>query len=387
MRPKDVATALRTGDYLHGPFQPAMRIADIIRVLEDWAPPVLQEDYDNSGLQVGDRNAEVRAALIALDCTEEVVAEAVKRGCDLIIAHHPVIFRGLKSITGRTGVERTLLAAIRNNVAIYAIHTNLDNVISGVNAEMASCLGLQGLRVLDPKPDQLRKLAVFVPTEHAERVRQAVFAAGAGHIGRYDECSFNLAGEGTFRAGEGTQAFVGGKGSRHTEPEVRIETVFHAPLQHRIVQAMLAAHPYEEVAYDVYPLRNTHQGIGAGAIGELQTPVLEADFLQQVKVAFGVKALKHTGLRGRPVKRVAVCGGSGAFLIGKALGAGADAYVTADVKYHEFFVPDGQMVLVDVGHYESEQFTMRLIQRHLQGKLPTFAAHLTKTVTNPVHIC
>ena len=364
-----------------------MRIADIIRVLEAWAPPVLQEDYDNSGLQVGDRNAEVRAALIALDCTEEVVAEAVKRGCDLIIAHHPVIFRGLKSITERTGVERTLLAAIRNNVAIYAIHTNLDNVIDGVNAEIGACLGLQGLRVLDPKPGQLRKLVVFVPMEHADAVRNAAFQAGAGHIGNYDECSFTAGGMGTFRPGSGTRPFVGEQGIRHSEAEFRLEFIYQAPLERGIVQALLAAHPYEEVAYDIHPLANVHPGIGAGAIGVLPEAMEEGRFLELVRTAFGAKAIKHTALRGRPVERVAICGGSGAFPIGKALGAGADAYVTADVKYHEFFSPEGQMVLVDVGHYESEQFTMRLIQRHLRGKLPTFAAHLTETVTNPVHIC
>jgi dinuclear metal center YbgI/SA1388 family protein len=364
-----------------------MRIADIIKELERWAPPVLQEEYDNSGLQVGDPGAEARAALIALDCTEAVVAEAVKRGCNLIIAHHPVIFRGLKRLTGANAVERTLLAAIRHNVAIYAFHTNLDNVLTGVNAEIGACLGLQDLRVLEPKPGQLRKLVVFVPLAHAEAVRNALFAAGAGHVGRYDECSFNLEGHGTFRAGEGTNAFVGEKGVRHTEPEVRVETIFHAPLERGIMEALRSAHPYEEIAYEVNPLSNTHQDVGSGAIGRLDVPLDEAEFLARVKAAFGAAAVRHTGLRGRPVERVAVCGGAGAFLISRAMGAGADAFITADVKYHDFFIPDGQMIMVDVGHYESEQFTMRLIQRHLRTKLPTFAAHLTETVTNPVHIC
>ncbi|HRT52995.1 MAG: Nif3-like dinuclear metal center hexameric protein [Bacteroidetes bacterium] len=363
-----------------------MKISDITTLLESWAPPALQEDYDNSGLQVGTPDQEVRAALIALDCTEEVVAEAVRRGCDLVIAHHPVIFRGIKSLTGRTGVERTLLAAIRHNVAIYAIHTNLDNVISGVNAEIAARLGLQDLRVLDPKPHQLRKLVVFVPHAHAEAVRSALFGAGAGRIGAYDECSYNLTGEGTFRGGEGTNAFVGTKGERHTGPETRIETVFHAPLERTVLAAMLRAHPYEEVAYDIYPLANTHPGVGSGAIGRLSEPMDEEAFLDRVKEAFGVPALKHTALRGRPVEQVAVCGGSGAFLIGRARAAGADVFVTADVKYHEFFGAEGQLVVADIGHYESEQFTMHLLQRQLRDKLPTFAAHLTETVSNPVHV-
>ena len=361
-----------------------MRITDVIDVLERWAPPALQEEYDNSGLQVGDRKAEARAALIALDCTEAVVAEAVERGCNLIIAHHPVIFRGLKSITGRNGVERTLLAAIRGNVAIYAIHTNLDNVITGVNAEIAARLGVQRIEALDPKPDQLRKLAVFVPHAHAEAVRQAMFDAGAGRVGLYDECSFNLEGQGTFRGGEGTNAFVGEKGVRHTEPETRIETIFHASSEHAIVQAMRAAHPYEEVAYDVFPLHNELPGVGAGAIGTLERPLTEEAFLERVKTVFG-GAVRHTALLGRPVQRVAFCGGSGAFLIGRARAAGADAYLTADIKYHQFFEAEGQLLVADIGHYESERFTMHRIQAHLREKLPTFAAHLTETVTNPIH--
>jgi dinuclear metal center YbgI/SA1388 family protein len=363
-----------------------MLLSDLIRTLETWAPPVLQEDYDNSGLQVGDAQREVKAALIALDCTEEVVAEAVRRGCDLIIAHHPVIFRGLKSITGRNGVERTLLAAIRNNVAIYAIHTNLDNVISGVNAEIAARLGLQNVEVLDPKRDQLRKLVVFVPTAHAEAVRSAMFAAGAGRIGNYDECSFGAEGHGTFRGGEGSKAFVGEKGVRHTEPEVRIETILHAPAERAVVQALLTAHPYEEVAYDIHPLANNFKGVGSGAIGRLARPMDEGAFLAMVKEAFHAPVVKHTALRGKPVERVAVCGGSGAFLIGRAKAAGADAFVTADVKYHQFFEAEGQLLLTDIGHFESEQFTMHLIQRHLSAFLPTFAAHLTETVTNPIHV-
>lgn len=366
------------------PFHSSMRISEVIDVLEHWAPPELQEDYDNSGLQVGDRNAETKAALIALDCTEEVVAGAVKRGCGLIIAHHPVIFRGLKSLSGRTGVERTILAAIRNNVAIYAIHTNLDNVITGVNAGIAARLGLQDLRVLDPKADQLRKLVVFVPNAHAEAVRQALFNAGAGRVGFYDECSFGVEGHGTFRGGEGSNAFVGEKGQRHTEPETRIETIFHAPLERRIVSAMLKAHPYEEVAYDVIALRNDQRSVGSGAIGSFPSPLSEEDFLERLKSVFG-GALRHTALRRKAVQRVALCGGSGAFLIGRARSAGADAYVTADVKYHQFFEAEGQLLLADIGHYESERFTLDLIQGHLRDKLPTFAAHLTETVTNPIH--
>lgn len=373
---------------LHGTFhaeQKNMKIKEVVRVLDQWAPPVLQEEYDNCGLQTGDPEAEVDSALITLDCTEAVVAEAVKHECGLIITHHPVIFKGVKSLTGRNEVERTLLAAIRANVAIHAIHTNLDNVIDGVNSEIASRLGLKSLQVLDPKPGQLRKLSVFVPNSHSDAVRDALFSAGAGHLGAYDECSFNTVGMGTFRAGEGTSPFVGRHGERHGEEETRVEVLCPAVVEHAVVGALLAAHPYEEVAYDLYPLLNTHGGIGSGLLGEWEEGVSEAVFLAKLKAEFGTPVIRHTRLRGKPVRRVALCGGSGAFLIGKALDAGADAYVTGDVKYHEFFLPEGRLLLADIGHFESEQFTPVLIQRRLAGILPTFATRLSETGTNPIH--
>ncbi|MBS1582364.1 MAG: Nif3-like dinuclear metal center hexameric protein [Bacteroidetes bacterium] len=362
-----------------------MRIKAVMDVLERWAPPVLQEEYDNSGLQVGDPQAEVASALIALDCTEAVVEEAARGGHGLVIAHHPVIFRGLRSLTGRTGVERTLLAAVRHNVAIYALHTNLDNVATGVNAEIAARLGLEDLEVLDPKPGQLRKLTVFVPHAHAEAVRNALFGAGAGQVGAYDECSFSTEGQGTFRGGAGTDPFVGRPGERHAEPETRVETIYHAPREAAILAALRAAHPYEEVAYDLVPLANPYPQVGAGAIGRLAVPLDEVAFLARVKAVFGAPVVRHTALRGRPVERVAVCGGSGAFLIGRARAAGADAYVTADVKYHQFFEAEGRLLLADIGHFESEQYTMHLIQRRLGQEMPTFATRLTDTVTNPIH--
>lgn len=362
-----------------------MRIKDIIAALEAWAPRSLQEDYDNSGLQVGDPDAEVSSALVCLDCTEAVVEEAARLGRGLIISHHPVIFRGLKSLSGNGYVERTILAAIKHGIALYAIHTNLDNVISGVNAEIAARFGLKKLRVLDPKPGQLRKLVVFVPKDHAEAVRTAMFQAGAGSIGNYDECSFNAEGQGTFRAGEGTEPHVGAKGVRHTEPETRIEVIVPLTLERAVVSAMIAAHPYEEVAHDLVPLANAHPGIGSGMIGELDKPLEESDFLALVKKAFGLKVIRHTRLLGTPVRSVALCGGSGAFLINKAKAAGADAYLTGDIKYHEFFDADSKLLLADIGHYGSEQFTMDLIQRRLGELFPTFAVRLTENVTDPIY--
>ena len=362
-----------------------MRIKEVIAALEAWAPRSLQEDYDNSGLQVGDPGTEVNLALMCLDCTEAVVEEAARLGCGLIISHHPVIFRGLKSLSGKGYVERTILAAVKHNIALYAIHTNLDNVHTGVNAEIAARLGLKNTRVLDPKPGQLRKLGVFVPKDHAEAVRIALFAAGAGRISAYDECSFNVEGQGTFRAGEGTDPFVGTQGVRHTEAEVRIEVIYHVPSERTILTAMIEAHPYEEVAYDLVPLANSHPGIGSGLLGELDKPLNESDFLAMTKTVFGLKVVRHTALLGESIQRVAVCGGSGAFLINKAKSAGADAYLTGDIKYHEFFDADGELLLADIGHYGSEQFTMHLIQRRLGELFPTFAVRLTENVTDPIY--
>jgi dinuclear metal center YbgI/SA1388 family protein len=365
--------------------QQHMRIAEVIRALEHWAPPTLQEEYDNCGLQVGNADTEVEQALLTLDCTESVVDEAVQRGCGLVITHHPVIFKGLKSLAGDNDVQRTLLAAVKHQVAIYAIHTNLDNVRSGVSGEMAERMGLKTLRVLDAKPDQLCKLAVFVPEGHADQVRNALFSAGAGQVGAYDECSFNLAGTGTFRAGPGTEPFVGKRGVRHSEPEIKIEVIAPVHATATVLAAMKAVHPYEEVAYDIQPLANLHPGLGSGVLGEWERPMEEGAFLDRLKTVFGSPAVRHSRLRGKPVRTVALCGGSGAFLIRKAMAAGADAYVTGDVKYHEFFLPDGRMLLADIGHYESERFTPELVKNHLGRILPTFATRLSKTGTNPIH--
>ncbi|MFZ1688759.1 MAG: Nif3-like dinuclear metal center hexameric protein [Flavobacteriales bacterium] len=362
-----------------------MTIASIIAVLDQWAPPSLQEDYDNSGLQVGDRHAEAKAALVCIDCNEEVVLEAERLGCNLIICHHPVIFKGLKRLTGANAVERTIELALRKNIAIHAIHTNLDNVIDGVNGEIGRRLGLKPLSVLDPRTDRLRKLAVFVPEAHAEVMRNALFEAGAGHIGAYDQCSFNLLGTGTFRAGAGTEPFVGKVGERHAEAEVRVELIYSVEREPAVLAAMRAVHPYEELAYDHFVLANAHPGIGSGLLGELAQPMEEVAFLDHVKQVFGQGHLRHSPLTGKPIQRVAVCGGSGSFLLGKARAAGAQAFVTADVKYHQFQEPDGAMLLVDAGHWQTEQYTMHAIQERLVRNIPTFAVRLSGLNTDPIH--
>lgn len=362
-----------------------MKIADIISFLESLAHPSLQESYDNAGLITGSREGACTGILVSLDATEAVINEARQKGCNLVVAHHPIVFRGLKKLNGSNYVEKTVIAAIKNDIAIYAIHTNLDNVRHGVNGIIAGRLGLTDCSILLPKPGMLRKLFTFVPQAQAPHVREALFAAGGGHIGHYSECSFSSPGTGTFKGGPGTSPFVGEPGRQHSEEELKLEVVFPAYLEKALIAAMIAAHPYEEVAYDVVALENTHPGIGAGIVGSLPAPVAERDALEQLRQVFRVPAVRHTPLTGRPVSRVAVCGGAGSFLISRALAAGAQLFVTADVKYHEFFDAEGRMVIADIGHYESEQFTVDGLIAVLQEKFPTFATLKTSVSTNPVH--
>jgi dinuclear metal center YbgI/SA1388 family protein len=362
-----------------------MKIADIIAQLASLAPPFLQEEYDNAGLITGSADWGYSGAIISLDATEAVVMEAVANKCNMVIAHHPIVFRGLKKINGKNYVEKAIIAAIKNDIAIYAVHTNLDNVQQGVNGMMAGKLGLVNTKILLPKNGLLKKLQVFVPLAHAATVRNALFEAGAGHISNYSECSFNTGGTGTFNAGDGSQPFAGKIGKQHQEEEIKIETILPAWLESGVIAAIQAVHPYEEVAYDLLPLSNTAVKIGSGMTGELPIPMAEDDFLTHIQQVFGVPVVRHTPLNGRPVKKVAICGGAGSFLISNAIGAGADFFITSDVKYHEFFDANGQLVIADVGHYESEQFTVALLAGFLQEKFPTFAALKTGVKTNPVN--
>ncbi len=361
-----------------------MLIADIVHHLETLASPTLQEGYDNAGLITGNATWECSGVICSLDVTEDVIQEAIDNKCNLIVAHHPIVFGGLKKITGKNYVERIVIAAIKNDIAIYAIHTNLDNVIHGVNGKIAELMGLQNVQVLQPKPSQLQKLVVFVPLQQAAQVRQAVFNAGGGQISNYSECSFNTDGVGTFKAGEGADPFVGNIGQQHQEPETRVEIIFAAHLQHTIIGAMKAAHPYEEVAYDIIPLLNEHNQTGAGLVGNLPQPVPETEFLQILKKVFQVPVIKHTALLQKNIQRVALCGGAGSFLINNALRNKADIFITGDMKYHEFFDADNRLIIADIGHYESEQFTINLLADSLAKKFTTFAVLKTKANTNPV---
>jgi len=361
-----------------------MTIKELTRKIEDFAPLLLQESYDNAGLIVGDPDTEIKGVLIALDVTEEVIQEAIGKSCNLIVAHHPLIFKGIKKLNNRNPVERMIFSSIKNNIALYAAHTNLDNVLQGVNATIAEKLGLINTSILSPVNGVLKKLVTFCPLDQAGKVRDAIFEAGAGHIGNYDSCSFNIDGEGTFRATEGASPFVGELNKLHREKEIRIETVFPSYLKNKIVSAMLHAHPYEEVAYDIYPIDNQFAGAGAGMIGDLQSPENAQDFLLRIKKVFNTGCVRHTKICSENVSKVALCGGSGSFLIHNAIALGADVFITGDVKYHEFFDADNKIIIADVGHYESEQYTKELLMNIIKKKKSTFAVRISEINTNPI---
>lgn len=362
-----------------------MKLKELTAHLETIAPLAYQEDYDNAGLIVGQPDQEISAALVSLDCTEAVVDEAIRKGCQLVISHHPIVFKGLKKLNGKNYVERVVMKAIKNDIALYAIHTNFDNVLEGVNKKLCNVLGIQNPVILKQKDGALKKLVTFCPDAHAEKVRQAMFDAGAGWIGNYAECSYNTEGFGTFKAGENTNPFVGQAGKRHTESEVRIETIYPANVEKKVTAALFAAHPYEEVSYDLYPVSNPYPSVGSGMIGELEMELDETQFLSTVKTKLNCKVIKHSDLLGKRIKTVAVCGGSGSFLLPNAIAHGADVFLTADYKYHEFFDADQKILIADVGHFESEQFTQQLLLEIIQKKFPNFALHLTEQNTNPIN--
>ncbi|MDE5417990.1 Nif3-like dinuclear metal center hexameric protein [Labilibaculum sp. DW002] len=362
-----------------------MKVKDIVAAIEEMAPLSYQESYDNAGLIVGRYDWELTGALVCLDVVEEVVEEAIEKGLNLIISHHPIVFKGLKRFNGNNYVERTVMLAIQNNIAIYSAHTNLDSVKGGVSDRICDLIGLQNRRILSPLAEDLNKLVTFVPTEYAQKVKDALFIAGAGRIGNYDSCSFNSKGEGTFKANEGTKPYVGKQGELHTEPETRIETVFPKHLQGKILAALLKNHPYEEVAFDIYQLENVNPNVGLGMIGELNEEENTLQFLKRIKKIFGSACVKHTDLVKDKIKKVALCGGSGSFLLRKAKAAKADIYITGDFKYHEFFDAEGKLIIADIGHYESEQFTREIFYEIVTEKFPNFAVRISEINSNPIN--
>ena len=362
-----------------------MKVSEIISAIEYFAAPELQEDYDNSGWQCGLPETKVEGVLICLDITESVIEEAVSNGCDLIISHHPVIFKGLKKLIGSDATERILMKALKHEISLYSIHTNLDAVKNGVNAKIAEKIGLAEMKILQPKTNVLQKITVFCPMKQASAVREAMWQAGAGEIGDYSQCSFNLNGEGTFRAGSQARPFVGEIGQLHMEKEERIEMIVPAHLTAAVIHSMLAAHPYEEVAYDIFPLANAWKDAGSGMIGRLEKAMTAEEFLKHLKSSMQTDMIRHTSLPLKPIQKVAICGGAGRFLLETAKARGADVLVTADFKYHDFFDADGKILVADIGHFESEQFTSELLRDWITRKFDTFAVRITETNTNPVN--
>jgi dinuclear metal center YbgI/SA1388 family protein len=359
-------------------------VKSVTEYLETLAPRSYQESYDNAGLLTGSPSQKVTGILVSLDCTEEIVDEAISSGCNLIIAHHPIVFKGLKKLTGANYVERTIIKAIRSEIAIYAIHTNLDNVLNGVNAKICEKIGLHQPRVLLPRKDTLSKLVTFIPKEHTDNVLQAMHDAGAGHIGNYKNCSFRIQGMGTFMPDDQATPFIGKTNVQESVVEDRVEVILPTYLTGHVVQAMRSAHPYEEVAYYLETISNENQEVGSGMIGHLEREMEPLEFLRSLKVRMDLTMIRHTKALPGKIKKVAVCGGAGSFLLPTAIQQGADMYISADFKYHEFFDADGKIMIADIGHYESEVFTKELIKDVLIKKFPTFAINFSKRVTNPI---
>ncbi len=361
-----------------------MIVKEVTDILEELAPLGDAEDFDNVGLLVGDHYQEVTGILVTLDTLENVVDEAVARDCNLIVSFHPIIFSGLKKITGSTYVERVVLKAIRQGVAIYSMHTALDNSPRGVNARICEVLGITAPEILIPKKGTIGKLATYVPKAAARGLLNALFAAGAGSIGNYSNCSFTSEGLGSFKPEPASNPTTGKKGEVHVEEETQIHVTYPLVKEASIVRALFQNHPYEEVAYETYELRNTYQNSGMGMVGMLHKPVAETEFLQLLKERMNASVIRHSALLGKEVQKIAVLGGSGAFAIGAARSAGADIFVTSDIRYHQFFEAEGKLVIADLGHYETEQFTKNLLVDHLTKKMPNFAISLSESKTNPI---
>ncbi|NRD20913.1 Nif3-like dinuclear metal center hexameric protein [Winogradskyella eckloniae] len=361
-----------------------MIIQDVINHLHNLAPLAYAEDFDNVGLLVGDKNNKVSGILVTLDTLEAVVDEAIEKKCNLIVSFHPIIFSGLKKLTGKTYVERVVIKAIQHQIAIFSIHTALDNAYNGVNSIICNQLELTHKKILIPQSGTIKKLQTYVPTANAEALRSALFSAGAGALGNYESCSFNVEGQGTYLGNEHANPVIGKKGELHTENETAISVTFQKHLEPQLLKALFAAHPYEEVAYEISTLENTNQKIGMGMIGELKTAMKTEDCLKYIKTKMNTACIRHSKSLNKPIQRIAVLGGSGSFAISAAKAANADLLVTSDLKYHDFFTAENDIVLADIGHYESEQFTKSFLVDYLSKKITNFAIILSKTNTNPI---
>lgn len=361
-----------------------MTVAEVGKLLDTLAPLHYAEDFDNVGLLVGNPESKITGILVTLDTLEEVIDEAVQHNCNLVVSFHPIIFSGLKKLVGKTYVERVVIKAITHNIAIFSPHTALDNSILGVNHKICGVLGIQSPKILIPKKGTIKKLTTYVPKDAAPSLRNALFAAGAGNIGNYSNCSFSTIGTGSFNPGEHSNPTIGSKGNTHFEEEIQLNITFGSAVEQNVLDALFKNHPYEEVAYEVSTLDNSNQNIGMGMIGSLESPMEEEDFLRFVKAKMDTPVVRHSTLLGKKIQKVAVLGGSGAFAINAAKNAGADIYITSDIKYHQFFEAEDQLVIADIGHFETEQFTKNLLVDFLKEKIPNFAVTLSESITNPI---
>lgn len=362
-----------------------MKIREFTHHLYNYAPLDYAEDFDNVGLIVGDAEAEIDGVLVSLDATEEVIEEAIAQNCNVVLCFHPIIFSGIKALNPTDYVKRSVIKAIKNDVAIYAIHTALDNAVHGVNAMICHKLGLQNPKILIPQKSTIKKLTTYVPMDKADFVREKLFEAGAGQIGNYSNCSYNIEGLGSFKGNESSNPVYGEKGQTHFEKEIQLNLTFAKHLESKVLKALFANHPYEEVAYEVETLENKNQNIGLGMVGAFEQSMSEMEFLDKLKNVFKTPVVRHSNRLNKPIKSVAVLGGSGAFAIKNAIRQNTDAYVTADLKYHDFFKAEERILLADIGHFESEQYTKDLLFSFINEKFANFAIILSKTKTNPVH--
>jgi len=361
-----------------------MKIKEIITILEEMAPLAYAEDFDNVGLLVGNEEVNATGILVCHDALESVINEAIAKKCNLIVCFHPIIFSGMKKITGKNYVERAVLKAIKNDIAIYAVHTALDNHKDGVNKIFCDALGLVHTKILVPKTHFIQKLITYTIPENAEQVRNALFEAGAGRIGNYEDCSFNSTGIGTYMGNENSNPEIGERFEFVETQEIKIEVTFEKHLQGKVLKALFSSHAYEEIAYEIYDLQNQHQNIGLGMVGELTNPLSEIEFLEMVKNKMQCGVIRHTELLGKTVKKVAVLGGSGSFAIKNAIQSGADVFLTSDLKYHNFYEVENKIVIADIGHFESERYTKNYIVDYLKEKITNFAIVLSEENTNPV---
>ena len=360
-------------------------VNDICLALEELAPLALQENYDNAGLQVGERQQPLSGVLLCVDVTEEIVQEAVEKNCNMIISHHPLIFNGIKSITGENYVERTLRMSILNDIAIYSSHTNLDISKRGVNQWIANKIGLKNIQPLTSVSNEQLKAVVFVPKSHEMLLRNAIFEVGAGQIGDYDCCSFSSTGIGTFRASDACKPYVGKPDVLHCEEEIRMEIILQPHLKNKVLKAIYAVHPYEEPAIDFYSMQTGMAQNGVGALGELETPEDETQFLNRMKTLFRIPVIRHTEFLNKPIQKVALCGGSGSSFIRTVIAQKADVFLSSDFKYHDFFSAEKKLIIADIGHFESEECTKEIFFEQLSKKFPTFAVHFSNISTNPIN--